>query len=295
MTRNFEIRDASRKNVWLKMGFAGPAGAGKTKSSLLIARGLCDRWDQILVIDSENTSSEEYVDELCGEDQTGVYKSLPFSPPFNYEEYIEAIEYVISLNKYKVIIGDSISHIWTGTGGLLDKVSEIAGMSREGTRGAWRKVDPMYNKFVEAIKQAPIHIILTMRAKSEFGKAKNEEDKQVANRFLTNIVMRDGFEYELSALLLMSNTPNGIRALVDKKRSLPFPENEPFIPTIEYGKTIRSWLVSGDSSTMNIDLEINKLFDQLNLTPAQRRTAREKYPNRQELLEKLQAKIGDQK
>lgn len=295
MGRNFEIRDASRKNVWLKMGLAGPAGAGKTKSSLLMARGLCDRWEEIVVIDSENTSSEEYVDELCNGDNTGVYKTLPFNPPFNYNEYCEAIEKVVSYNKFKVIVCDSISHIWAGSGGLLSKANELGATSRDGGRGAWRQVDPMYMRFVESIKQAPIHIITTMRAKSDFGKNKTEDDKQTTQRFLTNIVMRDGFEYELSALLLMTRTQNGVRAIVDKKRSLPFPENEPFIPSIKFGQEIRSWLESGEGSILEADNTINELMDKLAFTVGQRQKAREKYPDRVELLEKLQGKIAETK
>ena len=42
-----ERRRAERKKAKLRLGLSGPAGSGKTLSSLLIAYGLCKDWSKI--------------------------------------------------------------------------------------------------------------------------------------------------------------------------------------------------------------------------------------------------------
>lgn len=51
------FRKAERKKAKLRLGIVGPAGSGKTYSSLLIAAGLGGR---IALIDTENGSGDLY-------------------------------------------------------------------------------------------------------------------------------------------------------------------------------------------------------------------------------------------
>ena len=56
-----EIRKAERTKAKLRLGLAGPSGAGKTMSSLKLAKGITPA-GRILMIDTERGSG----DLLCG-------------------------------------------------------------------------------------------------------------------------------------------------------------------------------------------------------------------------------------
>src|SRR3954469_21700973 len=101
-----QLQQASRKNAKIKMALQGPSGSGKTYSALLIAFGLCNNWNKIAVIDTENHSSELYA-------HLGNYQVLHLDAPFNPERYVEAIR-TCERAAMEVIMIDSISHEWEG-------------------------------------------------------------------------------------------------------------------------------------------------------------------------------------
>ena len=107
-----QIQKAQRKKAKIKLGIQGPSGAGKTVGALLIAYGITEEWNKIVVIDTENHSSDLY-------DHLGNYNVLHLDAPFSPEKYIEAIHTCIKAGA-EVIIIDSISHEWEGSGGILD-------------------------------------------------------------------------------------------------------------------------------------------------------------------------------
>ena len=151
----FEIRKAERRRARARIGIDGPAGAGKTHSGLRIARGLAPD-GRIIVIDTEAGSAEME----AGKDGIPPYDVLPLSPPHSPKRYVEAIR-ACEESGADVIIIDSLSHAWTGTGGALDQVDRIAG---SGNRfAAWRDVTPQHNALVDAMLQSPAHIIATMQ------------------------------------------------------------------------------------------------------------------------------------
>ena len=103
------------------MGLQGPAGGGKTYSSLLIAYGLCADWTKIAVIDTENHSADLYA-------HIGGFNTVSISAPFSPEKYIAAIT-LCEQAMMEVIILDSCSHEWDGPGGILDTHGNMAGNS----------------------------------------------------------------------------------------------------------------------------------------------------------------------
>jgi archaellum biogenesis ATPase FlaH len=117
------------------MALQGPSGSGKTYSALLLAFGLCNDWTKIAVIDSENHSSVLY-------SHLGEYNVLPIQEPFTPEKYMEAI-HICEQEKMEVIIIDSVSHEWDGSGGILDIHSNMMGNSFTN----WSKVTPRHNTF----------------------------------------------------------------------------------------------------------------------------------------------------
>ena len=64
----------------------------------------------------------------------------------------------------EVIIIDSISHEWEGSGGILDIHAGMAGNSFTN----WGKLTPRHNAFIQTILQTNKHIIGTIRSKQDY-------------------------------------------------------------------------------------------------------------------------------
>jgi hypothetical protein len=161
-----EIKKAVKYAAPLRMAIYGPAGSGKTYSSLSMARELTGD-KRICLIDSERGSASKYADIF----DFDVIELRSFHP----HTYIEAIKMVMQAGCHNVLIIDSMTHEWDGTRGIL----EIAGAKFQN----WEKATPLHNAFIDMILDAPIHIIATMRAKEKFemvtpeGKSKPEVQK----------------------------------------------------------------------------------------------------------------------
>lgn len=170
------------------MALQGPAGSGKTKSALLLAKGLIGNWFEVAVIDTENQSASLYSD-------LGPYNTLSLSFPFTPEKYIQAINHC-EREGIKVIIIDSVSHEWDGMGGILDIHSSMVGNSFTN----WSRVTPRHNAFVQTILQSSCHIISTIRSKQDY--VLNEKNrKMVPEKVGLKGIQRDGIDYEFTIVL----------------------------------------------------------------------------------------------
>ena len=224
-----QLQTASRKKAKIKMALQGPSGSGKTKSALLIAYGLCGSWDKIGVIDTENRSADLYAD-------LGDYQVLPLSPPFTPERYIEALQVCINANM-QVIIIDSISHEWEGTGGILENHSNMIGNSFTN----WSKLTPRHNAFVQTMLQANVHIIGTIRAKQEYVLAE-KNGKQVPEKVGLKGITREGLDYEFT---IVFDLDISLRARVSKDRTQLFFGKPEFIPSTDTGAIVLKWCNQG--------------------------------------------------
>ena len=106
---------AERKKGKLRLGIAGPAGAGKTYSALQIAFGIGGK---IAMIDTERGSGELY-------DHLGDYDVCTIEAPFEPAKFVAAIREA-EKQGYETIIIDSLTHAWAGQGGLLDTHGKIS-------------------------------------------------------------------------------------------------------------------------------------------------------------------------
>ena len=104
----------------------------------------------------------------------------------------------VAAQGYSTLITDSWSHFWMGEGGELDQVDAITDRSKSNnTFAAWRHVSPMHNRMIDAMLAAPIHIMVSMRVKTEWVLERNERTgKTVPRKVGLAPVMRDGVEYE---------------------------------------------------------------------------------------------------
>jgi len=199
------FQKASKKSARLRMALIGVAGSGKTYTALNIAQHL---GGPVAMIDTERGSASKYSDVF----DFDVLELESHSP----QTYVDAIQAAQDAG-YKVLIIDSLSHAWTGKEGALDQVTRATRRSQAGnTFGAWRDVTPMHNAMVDAIIGARMHIIATMRAKTEYVQEKNEKTGKTSVRKIGLApVQRDGLEYEFDVVADLDQDNN---LLVGKTR-----------------------------------------------------------------------------
>lgn len=228
------FRKAIRKQAKLRLALCGPSGSGKTYSALLIAQGLAPD-GRIALLDTERGSGELY-------SHIADYDAAPLAPPFTPERYIRLIKEA-EQSGYAVLIIDSLSHAWTGEGGVLDMHDKATLASRSGNSFmSWREVTPHHNALVDAIIGANLHIIATMRTKTAYDLIDDGKGGKKPIKVGLAPVQRDGMEYEFTVVLDLS-VDNHI-ATAAKDRTSLF-DGQHFMPTSATGETLREWLDNG--------------------------------------------------
>lgn len=246
-----KLQIAERRQAKIKMALQGPSGSGKTMGALQMAYGLCQRWDGIAVIDTENYSASLYA-------HLGQYLVLNITAPFTPEKYIEAIQTCMNAG-VEVIIIDSISHEWEGSGGILDVHSNMTGNSFTN----WGKLTPRHNAFVQAILQSPVHIIATIRSKQDYVLSERN-GKQVPEKVGLKGVTRDGMDYECTIVLDIDIKHN---AIASKDRTGLFMDKPEFKITPVTGEQILAWCQQGTAQSteeaLAQQIELCKTYDEL--------------------------------
>lgn len=225
------FQKATRKQAKLRMALAGPSGSGKTYSALLIAQGLAPQ-GRIAIIDTERGSGELY-------SHLAEYDIAPFTPPYSPERYVKLIREAEEAG-YDVLIIDSLSHEWAGTGGVLDQYDVVAA-TKSNKFSVWAELTPQHNELVDAILRANLHVIVTLRTKTAY-EIKDEDGKKKPIKIGLAPVQRDGIEYEFT--LVLDLLPDSHVATVSKDRTELF-DGRYFVPSRETGATLRNWLESG--------------------------------------------------
>ena len=236
-----QLVKAERKQAVIKMALQGCSGSGKTFSSLLLAYGLVGNWNQIAVIDSENHSSHLYSD-------LGSYNVLSLSEPFSPERYNEALE-ACEKAGMKVIVIDSISQEWEGSGGIIETHGNMVGNSFTN----WNRVTPRHNAFVQKILQSPCHVIATIRSKQDYVLT-DKNGKMVPEKVGLKGVTRDGMDYEFTVVLDLDIKH---QATASKDRTGLFSNPLPFMITEQTGSKIKIWCL-GEDLMKNVELQINE-------------------------------------
>lgn len=226
------FKKAERKKARLRLGLTGPSGSGKTFGALKIAQGLGGK---IAVIDTERGSASLYA-SWCD------FDVLELDPPYTPESFVKAMKDAEE-GGYDVLIIDSITHEWSGVGGCLELVDQIAQAKFKGNSwSAWNVVTPRHRAFIDSILRSPMHIIITMRSKTETAQVEENGRKKVVKLGM-KAEQRDGFEYEMTCILDAQHDSN--YALPSKDRTGLFTGRDPFKISEETGVMLRDWLESG--------------------------------------------------
>lgn len=222
---------AVKHEAKLRLSLIGPAGSGKTYTALNTAKFL---GGPVAVVDTEHKSASKYADAFD-------FDACPLEAPYHPDRYLEAVRYAAA-NGYNVVILDSLSHAWSGSGGLLELVDDYATRKTKGNSfQAWGAFGtPLHNKFVDGLLAAPIHIIATMRSKTEYVVEKDERTgKNSPRKIGTAPQQRDGFEYEFDVVGYLDNENN---LSIQKTRCSALNEKLIRKPGEEFALTLKSWL-----------------------------------------------------
>ncbi len=181
---------ATKHEAKLRLALAGPSGFGKTYTALQLATHL---GGPIAVVDTERGSARKYADLFTFD----VLELDSFHP----QGYIDAIHDAEAAG-YAVLILDSLSHAWTGKDGALELVDKAAKRlattyrsGKEDSFAAWREVTPIHNALVDAMVQSRLHLIVTLRTKTEYV-VETKDGRTAPRKIGLAPIQRDGLEYE---------------------------------------------------------------------------------------------------
>lgn len=234
------FKEAKRESIPLKVQLAGPSGAGKSMSALLMASGLTKNprdWAKIVGIDTENSLSL-YANH---KNMIGNFKVAKIAAPFEPERLIKALELAEQAG-FEVIIIDSLTHFWSGKGGILDINNAYGGRFQD-----WSKTTPRHTAMVEAIKNSKCHIISTVRKKTDYVMSTDGGKNKVQKMGLAN-EQKDNMEYEFTVAF---DIDMNHLASTSKDRTGLFMDRTPFKVTTKAGVELLSW-----SNGANTELKI---------------------------------------
>ena len=227
----FQFAPATKEQSKARVALDGPSGSGKTYTALTIASALGSR---IALIDTERGSARKYANEFAFD----VLEMAYFSP----DDLVEALAAAGSAG-YDVVIVDSLSHFWSGSGGMLEQVDTAAKKGFGGNSfGGWKEARPMERRMVDALVAYPGHVVVTMRSKTDYVLETNDRGRQVPRKVGMKPEQREGLEYEFDIVGSL-DWENNLHVTKSRARSL----TGAFVkqPGIEFGQQIKDWLEDG--------------------------------------------------
>lgn len=236
---------AQKAQLRAKVALSAVTGGGKTFTALAFAHELAlAEGGKVAVLDSEHGRASLYANHFAFD----VVTPDQFPQPFLHspENYIAVIESAVQQD-YAVLVIDSLSHEWIGRGGILEIVDQAKRRVRNDMQ-AWADATPRHQRLLDTIVHADIHIVATMRAKTDWVMEVNGQGKQVPRRAGMAPQQREGVEFEFD--LILDLTTDG-DAIVTKTRcpalrgvtdQLPKDGSVGYLGII---RTYRDWLNEG--------------------------------------------------
>lgn len=244
----FNFTKAKRERAKLKICLTGASGGGKTLSSLYLAYGMTGDWGKIAVIDSERGRALMYANrsDLC----TGEFLHCDLEPPYTVDRYIEAMREAEKIvGEDGVIIIDSGSHAWKGTGGVLDAKEQIAQQRGKTDFSAWNDAGKIQNKFIDTIMDLNCDTIVTLRSKVSYTQEVDPETGKTRVRKLgLEPEQKNDFEYEMTLVMDVDKDTHNVSIIKDNT----FLDAEGFYGRVtpELGKRLRAWMAEGIEPTI---------------------------------------------
>jgi len=195
-----KIRKATKYNGYVKLAFAGIAGAGKTCTALETATYLSEK--RIALIEADYPyAADKYAKDSPDDPGFGYAfdtiemalddKDVDIEKPYNPKRFIEAIKTIYTTGQYDVLVIDGLSSEWEGAGGVLEWVDSLKGGNAAKTRDAWSVATPEHRKLFTYLLRIRMHVIVTMRAKKETVTGKDEHGAKTQKVALDPIQRED--------------------------------------------------------------------------------------------------------
>lgn len=174
---SFKIKPAVRQGIRPLIGLSGVSGGGKTRSALLLARGLVGPKGRITLIDSETGRGSIFADRI-----PGGYSVLDLDEPFTAERYEEAFR--LAEANSDIVVQDSISHEWQGVleahEAELDRLAGNDHRKRDQMKfTAWIKPKAAHKDYLTRILRAKVPVICCFRAEPKTRIGKDGQGKTV--------------------------------------------------------------------------------------------------------------------
>lgn len=229
----FIVQPVARTQAKLRIALSGVSHSGKTLSALKLACGLQGK---IIVICTEEPGCTAYQDKV-----SRPFQMIKFKPPFTTERYIAAIHCAEAAGA-DIIVIDSFTHAWAGSGGLLERQSALSDQSKSGNSYfAWREITPLHNKLMDAILLSPADMLVCMRAKSQM-EIIDIGGKKVPVKLGLEPIQRKDIEYEFTIAFKLEHGTN--LYMVDKDVTGLF-KGRCEVITEETGQEILAWRSEG--------------------------------------------------
>ncbi len=190
---------ATRRKARLRLALSGPEGTGKTMTALRIGMALLPPDGRLALIDTEHGSASLYAGSPNPDGAPFDFDHARLDTErgmFSVENYIRAIKGAADAG-YPVLIVDSLSHAWSGQGGILEFVDRQSGSTFS---NGWKKASPLQHKLIDALLSYPGHLICTMRVKSQYVIEINDKGKSAPRKIGLAPVQRDSVGYEFTVV-----------------------------------------------------------------------------------------------
>lgn len=222
---------ANRVSTFARIGLTGPTNAGKTYSGLRLAVGLViagynsegipeptleQIFDRIAVIDSERGRAKFYANRSDLAMETGSFLYQEIKPPYSPEKYQRAIqEGAEAVGPNGVVLTDSLSHVWSYSGGVLQMQEAISKQSGKNSYTAWQEGNEIQNNMIDKILDVPCHTISTMRSKMSYVIEENAKGKMAPKQIGLKPIQRDDVEYEFDITLMLEKESHNAKIVKD--------------------------------------------------------------------------------
>ena len=249
-----EIKQATRQGVKALVGLYGKSGGGKTLTGLFLARGLAGPKGRITLVDTESGRGSIFADIV-----PGGYQVIEVDAPFSPDAYTAAIE--LAEKNSDVIVVDSMSHEWSGEGGVLDwqdaELDRMAGdnySKREACKmAAWIKPKQAHKKFIMRLLRMRCPLICCLRGeeKTHIVKGQNGEKNKVITDEFSSPLFDQRFIFEMLINFECIARKNESTGLMEGgfviPRKITHPSVAPLLPReneqlgIKFGEALAAW------------------------------------------------------
>lgn len=233
------FQKVTREKSKLRLALAGPSGAGKTLSALLLAYGITNDWSKIALIDTEHGRAKFYANR--SDFGTGEFLYQEMTAPYSPEKYISMVnEGAEAVGEDGVVIVDSFSHAWNNSGGVLEIKENLEGGNSKKSFSAWAEAGKIQNHLVNSILSVNCHTIVTMRTKMAYAIEQNENGKNVPVKLGLEPVQRENTEYEFDIVLNIARNH-----IASASKDTTFLDSWSGVITSDLGKSLKEWLDKG--------------------------------------------------